>query len=152
MKRTELKRKKRLNPKGKMTSKKFQGQALQAAYKQQFNFCELTPWFRANFPQWEINQTQLDLHHIRKPGRKDAWSNLIRVCRSIHAFDDSHPKEMAVVCLWWKMKKGGLDWNVKELDTCGLGTLAGYLERIQPDIAAFAGLWGELVRELNSGE
>lgn len=85
----------------------------------------------------------LDLHHICKPGKVDEWSNVIRVCRSVHGFDDNHPREMAVVSLWHKMKKG--EFDIDELDRCVNGTFAGFLDRQRPGIDVFIPLWEELV-------
>lgn len=130
---------------GFIRKRSFKQSAIQVAYKQANERCELTPWFKRHFREWPITMEQLDVHHIRKPGRKDCWSNMIRVCRSIHSFDDQHPNEMAVVSLWHKLRKGGMDWNMKELDLCGVGTVAGWIDRIEPKIDVFLPLWRELI-------
>lgn len=148
MKRTPLNRKtplkpgkKRLAPISKQNNRPFQDKVMQAAYKESNNSCELTALFRRILPSWPIGGT-LDLHHIRKPGRVDVWSNMIRVCRSIHQFDDNHPVEMLVACLWVKWKKGEL--NLVELDKCGVGTVVGWLDRNKPKMVEFVPLWQEL--------
>lgn len=139
-----LNRGKRLNAVSTKNKKPFQDATMQAAYRQANVRCELTPWFKVHFPEWKIVLPQLDLHHLRRPGKVDVWPNMIRVCRSIHDMDEVHPDEMLVVCLWHKWRKQGLDWNLKQLDACGIGTVSGHLSRSQPRIAAFVGMWEEL--------
>lgn len=135
----------RLNAVSRKNSRAGQDAVMREAYRQANPQCELTPWFRRHFREWPITMTQLDIHHLRKPGRVDVWPNMIRVCRSIHSFDDRHPAEMFVVCLWHKWRKGGLDWNLSVLDLCGIGTVSGQLERNRPTIPAFVPLWAELM-------
>lgn len=144
---TPIKRgRKPMAKKSKTNSRKFQDSVLREAYRQNNPECELTPWFKANFTSLQIVDRSLDLHHIRKLGRKDCWSNFIRVARSIHEWDAVRPVEMAIICIWTKWRKQEINWT--ELDKCGNGTVAGWLGRHRPEIEVFVSPWNDLMGAL----
>jgi hypothetical protein len=123
MKRSPLKRTGRL-PHRRAKPRPGTNIALRRAYKLANGACELTPLFPADYLPTEgglqalvpWDGEPLDLHHVL-PGRKDLWSNFIRVRRQIHTpWGHNYRQDLTVICLAIKARKDEL--NVEELESC----------------------------------
>jgi hypothetical protein len=143
---TPLQRGKRLNPRSKKP-RKFRDVNLQQHYRDQFDYCELTPWLHRNAPHLcDTSDYSLHLHHIcaGHGGRYDFWTNFIRLSGTVHRWlTDEDTTSGAVLCVWRKVQKNEFDET--EFQTCSGRLLIEWLELHRPEEPAIKPLWNELM-------
>ena len=140
---TPLNRTKRLNAVSK-TPGKHRDLNLQDQYREQWDYCEVSPWLRRNWPAMYFRDEQLDLHHIVPGcgGRWDVWTNMIRVNHSFHLWVDRDGFNTNVIALYVKLRKNELELD--EYRKCAGWRLEWWLGRHDPG-PQVRGIWEELM-------
>jgi hypothetical protein len=128
----------------KTNSHKFRDLELQRDYKLQFDYCEVSPWLRRNWPEMYFRDDVLDLHHLcRGKGRRDYWSLMIRVNATFHDIVTNHDEfNCNIVCMAVKVRKN--EFNMDEFRMACGSRLEGWLTKQTPR-PEVRGLWDELM-------
>ena len=140
---TELKRGGKLRPKAKNPGK-HRDLDMQAHYRRERDYCEVSNWLSRYWPEMYFRDDVLDLHHIVPgSGRKDYWTNMIRINRTFHRWLTDHDDFNGnIVCLGVKLLNNELELD--KLRECRGARLEWWLTRRTPHPAVMQ-LYDELM-------
>lgn len=139
-----------VKPRKRFKSKSKPLSPINKAYREAFPECEITRLLAANGVRLPDGRCQV--HHIQwgHSRRADVWANLITLSKPAHDWCHANPAEGRIICLYAKLRKHELKWEV--LDELYTGkaltprSYRDYISTLKPKVAWIVPLWAALVK------